>query len=62
MLLPPNLEPVLSHPNGPSEDFSKHRQFFSLEETLGPGVKMLFFLHFSPLANKTIHQEVSKPS
>ena len=46
MLLPPNLEPVLSHPNGPLEDFSKHRQFFSLEETLGPGVKMLFFYTF----------------
>ena len=46
MLLPPNLEPVLSHPNGPLEDFSKHRQFFSLEETLGSGVKMLFFYTF----------------
>ena len=47
MLLPPNLGPVLSHPNGPPEDFSKQRQFFSLEETLGPGVKMLFFILFS---------------
>lgn len=47
VLLPPNLGPVLSHPNGPSGGLSSNKDnFFSRRDSLGPGVKMLFFILF----------------